>query len=1323
MSLRSTEEKALDNAKIIYRYGLRSWLYSLRHPLPKDVVYRIDAIEIRNSQLIVFGWLSVGGRAASSCDLIVEEKGEERRIPAKLGIERADVESVYKKPLGTNIGFYARTFLSEKASAKLFLEYQDEQGSYRRIFLGRRRNKTNSLSDVRKLGLRATLYNRKNSLPFGTSYSVDLFTWKEQELCLEGWMAVEGAKVDKMSLLLESKSTSRKIEILNGISRKDIARIYGGELDEDIGFFLKAFFDTYKKTNAFIEYETESHHGKIMIGVLKKSLFSKARYIIGKISYQNLKKFLRYILTGQIGQIKEVFSRSTFSTLSSGIPDTDLYNWLTERAMDVYAAPQEVYKEKVDLIVPVYNGFEYLPKLFSSIKKTKMSYRLLITDDHSPDARVWPYLQSLSEKDPAIQLFRNEKNLGFVSTVNRMLEKIEGHAVLLNTDIELPEFWLERMIQPIIQDEKVASVTPFSNAATLCSFPTIGLDNPLYESLSAEEIDQIFRTIRPAYPKLPTGVGFCMALNHAAVQKVGLLDAETFEKGYGEENDWCQRTIAAGYHNVQADNLYVYHKHGGSFLSKEKKRLIEQNGQALAKKHPNYHSDVARFFEQDPTRPTREVVAIKLNRICSGNEAILYFDHNLGGGASAYLDKEIARLASCKRPTVIVRYDAGHNFYLFYYYYKQQQFSFRFIQFEQLNTLIQLTGVAQIFINELVSYPGLSKLLKTISKWKQQYGATLHMLCHDYYFICPTVNLMNDKTAYCGVQEGECCNRCIRNRGLKSFGTIEDWRHSWGSFLANCDEVRAFSQDTATHIKKAYPDLQNITVVPHKVDYVPAINGRVKRTTHIQVGILGALALHKGFQIVKKMAEILEEKDLPIDLVLIGEPMDEISSSHFKATGRYLPEEVVSLTLQHDIDLFLAPSIVPETFSYTTEEAIQMGYPVMSFDLGAPAERIKQYAKGKVISEMKPEVAVEEILSFATELGVPFSTTKREKKVLFLVEEHSFATRYRCEHLAESLLIKGISSDIRLVKNVNRCDPKEYRTIVLYRCLMSDGLDEFIRKAKEGKIPVYFDIDDYVFDYQSIRHLDFLQGEEYKTFETYCNKINETIQRCDKLITSTETLKKLLTQAFPSKQTLLNRNSASAAMYTLSRRAVSLTKKDPDRIVLGYFSGSKTHDKDFSVAAPAILKVMEKYQNVYLKIGGCLNLDERFYTYKSRIYSFGFKDWRELPHEIASVDINLMPLEDDLFQNCKSENKWMEAALVGVPTIASANVELERIIAHGQNGLLCNTAEEWEEALETLIGDEQKRNSMGDAAFSKVQSSYLAVLSESEALHSLVSEQ
>ena len=60
-----------------------------------------------------------------------------------------------------------------------------------------------------------------------------------------------------------------------------------------------------------------------------------------------------------------------------------------------------------------------------------------------------------------------------------------------------------------------------------------------------------------------------------AIEKVGVLDADSFGMGYGEENDWCQRAILAGYRNVQVENLFVYHKHGGSFLSEDKKRYLE----------------------------------------------------------------------------------------------------------------------------------------------------------------------------------------------------------------------------------------------------------------------------------------------------------------------------------------------------------------------------------------------------------------------------------------------------------------------------------------------------------------------------------------------------------------------------------------------------------------------------------------------------------------------------------------------------------------------------------------------------------------------------
>ena len=80
-------------------------------------------------------------------------------------------------------------------------------------------------------------------------------------------------------------------------------------------------------------------------------------------------------------------------------------------------------------------------------------------------------------------------------------------------------------------------------------------------------------------------------------------------------------------------------------------------------------------------------------------------------------------------------------------------------------------------------------------------------------------------------------------------------------------------------------------------------------------------------------------------------------------------------------------------------------------------------------------------------------------------------------------------------------------------------------------------------------------------------------------------------------------------------------------------------------------------------------------------------DWRRLPESIAGIDCNLMPLEDTIFHQCKSENKWMEAALVGVPTIGSMNRELEGATRQLENIILCRTAEEWREGLERLLAD------------------------------------
>lgn len=206
-----------------------------------------------------------------------------------------------------------------------------------------------------------------------------------------------------------------------------------------------------------------------------------------------------------------------------------------------------------------------------------MRYRLILIDDCSPDNKVKEYLEAYAKDRPEVILLRNEQNLGFLKTVNRGLKLAQNHVVLLNTDVEVPEDWLERLMYPILCGTKVATTTPFTTCGTLCSFPDFCKDNAIFEGMKLWQIDDVFRSMKPQYPSMPTGIGFCMGLNRDALLEIGYLDEENFGKGYGEENDWCQRALRAGYRNVHVDNLYVYHKHGGSFLSEEKMMLLEKH--------------------------------------------------------------------------------------------------------------------------------------------------------------------------------------------------------------------------------------------------------------------------------------------------------------------------------------------------------------------------------------------------------------------------------------------------------------------------------------------------------------------------------------------------------------------------------------------------------------------------------------------------------------------------------------------------------------------------------------------------------------------------
>jgi Glycosyl transferases group 1 len=120
-----------------------------------------------------------------------------------------------------------------------------------------------------------------------------------------------------------------------------------------------------------------------------------------------------------------------------------------------------------------------------------------------------------------------------------------------------------------------------------------------------------------------------------------------------------------------------------------------------------------------------------------------------------------------------------------------------------------------------------------------------------------------------------------------------------------------------------------------------------------------------------------------------------------------------------------------------------------------------------------------------------------------------------------------------------------------------------------------------------------------------------------------------------------------------------------------------------------------------------LNLDSIFEPFAHRIRHHPYITWRELPYLIAQVDINLAPLEmDNPFCQAKSEIKFVEAALVGTPTVATPTDAYRYAITPGVNGLWAASTEEWIESLSILIRYPDRRRALGEAARQRVYESY-----------------
>ncbi len=617
----------------------------------------------------------------------------------------------------------------------------------------------------------------------------------------------------------------------------------------------------------------------------------------------------------------------------------------------------------IDIIIPVYNGYEFLEALFNSIEKnTTSSYRLIVVNDCSPDEKVKPYLLNRLAKHSDAIFIDHKENLGFVKSVNEAYSHTSKHFLILNTDTEVPEFWIERLMYPIVHMDNVASTTPFTNSGQIASFPNFIADNDIFEGMTVNALDAVFRNVNPEkfYTEIPTGVGFCMGINYDLIQEIGFFSEEEFGKGYGEENDWCQRAILHGYKNLMVPNLFVYHKHGGSFSAEQKALLMKENAVKLLHKHPNYDKDVEAYVQRDPHHTLRQILT--LVAASSHQEGVyLIIDQALGGGANSYRENLAEGYQKAGKKVLQLIFDFYANTYKLYFDYGEYHFSFSMIELNDLEIFFEQISIQEVFLNNLVSFQESHQVLAFVKKLTLDNQAQLIIPIHDYYAVCPNYTLLNSDGEFCEIPSLEICKACMASNNLewKTFfndsSDVEHWREEWTSLFTIAHTILCFSHSSKELLLRAYKEIEEnkIKIIPHEVPAMPAISrepSSVEKTSVI-IGVLGAINQAKGARVLKDLVKEIEKRDLNIQVVLIGEISEHIKSKHFKVTGRYQREELPELVQQYEIDIFLIPSVCPETFSYTTQEIMMMNMPLMVFNLGAPAERVKEYANGVVLEK------------------------------------------------------------------------------------------------------------------------------------------------------------------------------------------------------------------------------------------------------------------------------------------------------------------------------------------------------------------------------------
>lgn len=276
--------------------------------------------------------------------------------------------------------------------------------------------------------------------------------------------------------------------------------------------------------------------------------------------------------------------------------------------------------------------------------------------------------------------------------------------------------------------------------------------------------------------------------------------------------------------------------------------------------------------------------------------------------------------------------------------------------------------------------------------------------------------------------------------------------------------------------------------------------------------------------------------------------------------------------------------------------------------------------------------------------------------------------------------------------------------LLFYRVLASPVVDHYIAEAQRLGLVLAHDIDDPIFDantYRANRNLETLTEAEREHLLNSAELHLKVMRQCRHQLVSTRGMAERV-QALLGVEAFVWPNVVDAETQQIAARLEGRPRAASEETVVAYMSGSRAHDRDFESIAPVLADMLERHPTVVLMLVGYVEVPAQLAPYNDRLRRIPFGNYHEYFNALARAELVVVPLLIDAFNDCKSAIRFYEAALLGIPVVASRVGQFSEVIEPGVTGYLAADSDEWAAALASLLSDAALRHRMGEAAQSAV---------------------